>query len=524
MNCNRILSFCGTLFLTVLFNNENVPAQITIQSDEFPSAVGTYIITEDDTVDTVEVDVGLPGENQVWKLDYFYPHEYASQLIVDKNTTPFHSDFPEASIVTRYTGKMGQLIHSYYFDDTQGMFYSYQKKNQDSLMLQGIGIDSATVTFNIFSFGYSGAVDIEPDMLFSTFPLQYGDHWESVSKFAIEVDTLLLGSRVTLTADVKDSVYNTVDGWGTIILPSASYECLRLKSYITLTENLYMNGQLFKSRSSRTINYHWFAKDYGIVAKIISHHDQSDDNFKIAKQVSRLRRFNPQIELSMPDTLAAPKDTLTLPIFTTDLTSLNISAIQMQLLCNTKILTPIDMITSGSMTEFWNNWSYTLSDSGIKLDLSGDNPLEGAGVLCFVRFSVNQNAQQHDSSSIDFKSIVVNESGPTIASRPGLVKVQEVSEVKGNLSYNTLTFMLHQNYPNPFNAATTFRYVVPERGHVTLKIFDTLGREIEKIIDDDVLAGEHEVHWNAAHLSSGLYFYELKSDKFEQRKKMLVIK
>ena len=69
-----------------------------------------------------------------------------------------------------------------------------------------------------------------------------------------------------------------------------------------------------------------------------------------------------------------------------------------------------------------------------------------------------------------------------------------------------MSFMLHQNFPNPFNAATTFRFVLSERGHVILKIFDTLGREIEKIVADDVLAGEHEICWNAEHLSSGLCF------------------
>ncbi len=435
MNTNISRRFIALIFIVHLFSSERLSAQIILQADDFPSSIGTYFITEEDTVDTVVVDVGRPGENQLWKFDAPFPCELARQLIVDKATAPYHLDFPEANIVTRYAGKLGQLIHSYYFNNTQGVFYSFQNINHNSLTVQGIGIESAVASFEIFKFGYSGAVDVEPDLLYAPFPLHYGISWQSVSQFTIEVDTLFYGSRVIVTTDVKDSIVSTVDGWGRLALPSGSFECLRIKSYVNLLEKIYINGVLFRSRPSTTINYHWLAKGYGVVAKIISHHGQTDDNFKIAKQVSRLYRFNPMIELSLPDTIAAPHNTLLLPIYISDVTDLDISAIQMQLHYNAKILEPIEIVTHGSLSESWNHLSYTLSDSGINLELSGENSLIGRGVLCYVRFLINPNAQENAFSLIELKHISAMEPGPHIRLKPGRVTIILAFDIAGRLGY-----------------------------------------------------------------------------------------
>jgi hypothetical protein len=423
-----------------LFITTNLYSQITILSENFPSAIGTYVVTEDDTVDTVEVNPGSPGENQVWRLDQIYPGEFSRQLIVDKYETNFYQDFPDANMVIRYVGNLGNLIQSYYFENAQGLFYIYQNKTSDSLVIQGIGVDSAMVPFEVFKFRFSGAVDIQPDLLFAVFPLQYNDSWRSVSQFSMEIDTLLFGSYVTLRTDIKDSIDCIVDGWGTIILPSASYECLRLKSYITLNENLYINGELIGTAITKTINYYWLASNYGIVAKIISHPNEPDDNFTKAKQISRLHLFDPQLEFSIPDTIAVPEDTVMLPINVTDLTSLNISRIHIELLCDTTIVRPVDVATSGSMTESWGNLNLNLSDSSMTLDFRGENALTGSGILCFLRFLVNPNAQRNDSSHITFQNVEVQEQGPVIITKNGLVKVALVFDIKGNISYYSNSF------------------------------------------------------------------------------------
>ena len=90
-------------------------------------------------------------------------------------------------------------------------------------------------------------------------------------------------------------------------------------------------------------------------------------------------------------------------------------------------------------------------------------------------------------------------------------------------------FELFQNYPNPFNPATKIQFVVAhvETGHappLQLKIYDILGNEISTLVDEQKSAGIYEVEFNASGLSSGVYFYELKSFGQTQTKKMILSK
>ena len=87
-------------------------------------------------------------------------------------------------------------------------------------------------------------------------------------------------------------------------------------------------------------------------------------------------------------------------------------------------------------------------------------------------------------------------------------------------------FILSQNYPNPFNPTTKIQYFVPiESGPVTLKVYDLLGREITTLVDNEQKpAGIYEVNFNASGLSSGTYFYELRTRNFVERKKMSLVK
>jgi hypothetical protein len=85
-------------------------------------------------------------------------------------------------------------------------------------------------------------------------------------------------------------------------------------------------------------------------------------------------------------------------------------------------------------------------------------------------------------------------------------------------------FELMQNYPNPFNPATKISYAVPHESFVTIKIYDMLGREIAQLVNEYKHAGTYSVEFSAKNLSSGVYFYSLKSEDFYSVKKMVVIK
>lgn len=85
-------------------------------------------------------------------------------------------------------------------------------------------------------------------------------------------------------------------------------------------------------------------------------------------------------------------------------------------------------------------------------------------------------------------------------------------------------YILSQNYPNPFNPATNINFSLPKAEFVTLKIYDILGKEVTTLINEELNAGNHTKTWNASNLSSGVYFYQLKTGSFCQTKKMILVK
>jgi C1A family cysteine protease len=85
-------------------------------------------------------------------------------------------------------------------------------------------------------------------------------------------------------------------------------------------------------------------------------------------------------------------------------------------------------------------------------------------------------------------------------------------------------FNLEQNYPNPFNNSTVIRYSVSENGPVELRVYNTLGEEVAKLVNGMKKIGSYEVVFNTKNLPSGVYIYELKTNGFIQMKKMILLK
>ena len=86
-------------------------------------------------------------------------------------------------------------------------------------------------------------------------------------------------------------------------------------------------------------------------------------------------------------------------------------------------------------------------------------------------------------------------------------------------------FSLEQNYPNPFNPSTKIQYDLPENSFVSLKVYNTIGKEVASLVNGVVPAGSHEVMFNASQLNSGVYFYTLQTgNNFVQTRKMILMK
>jgi len=79
-------------------------------------------------------------------------------------------------------------------------------------------------------------------------------------------------------------------------------------------------------------------------------------------------------------------------------------------------------------------------------------------------------------------------------------------------------------YPNPFNAQCIISYSIPEQTKVRIDVFNILGQKVETLLDDTQEAGEHSVVFDAGSISSGIYFYRLKTDNYTQSKSMVLLK
>jgi hypothetical protein len=86
------------------------------------------------------------------------------------------------------------------------------------------------------------------------------------------------------------------------------------------------------------------------------------------------------------------------------------------------------------------------------------------------------------------------------------------------------TFELSQNYPNPFNPTTTIRYSLPSAQKISLNVYNTLGQLVKCLADNVQSAGSHEAVFDGSSLSSGVYFYELKTENSFLAKKLMLVK
>lgn len=85
-------------------------------------------------------------------------------------------------------------------------------------------------------------------------------------------------------------------------------------------------------------------------------------------------------------------------------------------------------------------------------------------------------------------------------------------------------FALEQNFPNPFNPATAIGYQLPESCHVRLRVLDLQGRVVDVLVDEYQSPGYYRVSWQPDNLPSGLFFYQLQADDFNQTNRLLYLK
>jgi hypothetical protein len=99
-----------------------------------------------------------------------------------------------------------------------------------------------------------------------------------------------------------------------------------------------------------------------------------------------------------------------------------------------------------------------------------------------------------------------------------------VSNVRQNTKKMPEHYELFQNYPNPFNPTTQIKFAIKKNECVQLEIFNVNGQKIKTLVDGIKESGYHIIDWNASDLSSGIYFYRLKTASFVDMKKCIIVK
>jgi len=136
------------------------------------------------------------------------------------------------------------------------------------------------------------------------------------------------------------------------------------------------------------------------------------------------------------------------------------------------------------------------------------------------------NYQLYDYNEIGSIPIVNNYYYAFNVSSPGDWRIEHIFNDIAGVDEGILveSYTLSQNYPNPFNPSTVISYRLPVIGLVTIKVYDILGGEVATLVNEEKPAGEYEVEFDAEHLSSGIYYYQLKVGQYFETKKMLLLK
>jgi len=103
---------------------------------------------------------------------------------------------------------------------------------------------------------------------------------------------------------------------------------------------------------------------------------------------------------------------------------------------------------------------------------------------------------------------------------------RDTSEVVSTIGDESLPqeFILLQNYPNPFNPKTIIGFGISDFVFVTLKVYNLLGEEVAVLVNEHKPAGSYEVEFDAAELTSGIYFYNIQAGSFVKTEKMILLR
>ena len=188
-----------------------------------------------------------------------------------------------------------------------------------------------------------------------------------------------------------------------------------------------------------------------------------------------------------------------------------------------------ELMTNSGYSTFW----FVASDYDsvhVNDAILGSADVTGPGQLFRIKFKAKAEGQ----SELIFEVIdirdMTNTSIPTKHINGnisvGSVPVKDENQRESNLPQE---YCLAQNFPNPFNPSTQIEYSLPQKTFVSIKVYNLYGQSIKTLVADVQCPGVKTVHWDGKdnkgiNVTSGLYFYNIKTEYFYQTKRMLLLK
>jgi hypothetical protein len=151
-------------------------------------------------------------------------------------------------------------------------------------------------------------------------------------------------------------------------------------------------------------------------------------------------------------------------------------------------------------------------------NLAPGTAVEGTGLSQYIRFNKNC-AGQSARFAFDIYSNSYNFWSDTFS-----IYINPVSGIEQEPDIVVTEFNLKQNYPNPFNPSTTIEFTLPKSEFVNLKVFNILGEEVATVVNDKLQAGNHTYQFDGGNLASGIYMYRIDAGKFQEVRKMVLIR
>lgn len=233
-----------------------------------------------------------------------------------------------------------------------------------------------------------------------------------------------------------------------------------------------------------------------------------------------------QIYVTIPDMEAEKGVLVAIPVHVSDLTNRGVISYQFVATFDERVLDAIGATSEETLTFSWGAPYVNTNVNGqITVGGYGISELIGSGVLVRLKFVVVGDPGQ--VTDLSFSFFIFNNGDPMASLSGGVFTVASPIRVicKETVKVPKI-FSLEQNYPNPFNSMTTIRYQIPRPENITIKIFNSLSREVRTLVSEKREAGYYEVDWDGKdkegkEVSSGIYFCK---GVFENNRKIITKK